>query len=99
MKIRVKSGLLRMHDLLQAAPVTRRAVRFYEEQGLLSPIGRDQHGRRIYGYGDVMRLRLIHELRTAGLSLAAIRCMLELRGGEAADREELPTLEGSPSRV
>src|SRR5207253_7491115 len=41
MKIGTSSGVLRLYELLAVAPVTRRAVRFYEEQGLLLPAGRD----------------------------------------------------------
>lgn len=86
MNIRLKTGLLRIRDLLQAAPVTRRTVRFYEQRGLLHPVGREPGGRRVYAYGDALRLRLIHELRSAGLSLESIQQVLDLRGVQVVDR-------------
>src|SRR5436305_13789459 len=74
-----KGGMLRLYEILRDASVTRRAVRFYEEQGLPLPAGRDQYGRRIYVHSDLMRLKLIRALRTAGLSIAAIRDVLDSR--------------------
>ena len=81
-----KGGMLRLYEILRDASVTRRAVRFYEEQGLLLPAGRDQYGRRIYVHSDLMRLKLIRALRTAGLSIAAIRDVLDSRAVREGDR-------------
>jgi DNA-binding transcriptional MerR regulator len=80
-----KGGMLRLYEILRDASVTRRAVRFYEEQGLLLPAGRDQYGRRIYVHSDLMRLKLIRALRTAGLSIAAIRDVLDSRAVRDGD--------------
>ena len=48
---------------------TPRALRFYEEQGLLSPARRDT--ARVYSYKDRARLQLILRGRRVGLSIAA----------------------------
>jgi DNA-binding transcriptional MerR regulator len=63
---------------------TPRALRFYEEQGLLSPARRQM--QRIYSYKDRARLQLIIRGRRVGLSLADIRGILDAyeREGEAA---------------
>jgi DNA-binding transcriptional MerR regulator len=54
---------------------TPRALRFYEEQGLLSPARRDTS--RVYSYKDRARLQLIMRGRRVGLSIAEIRDILD----------------------
>ena len=57
---------------------TPRALRFYEDKGLLSPA---RHGlNRVYSYKDRARLQLILRGKRVGLSLAEIREILELYG-------------------
>jgi DNA-binding transcriptional MerR regulator len=67
---------------------TTRALRFYEEQGLLFPRRRDSE--RIYSYKDRARLALIMRGRRVGLSVAEIREILDLydEQGEAAQNAE-----------
>lgn len=69
---------------------TPRALRFYEEQGLLSPARRETS--RVYSYKDRARLRLILNGRRVGLSIAQIRDILDLyeeEGVAAQDREAI----------
>jgi DNA-binding transcriptional MerR regulator len=69
---------------------TPRALRFYEEQGLLSPARRDT--ARVYSYKDRARLQLILRGRRVGLSIAEIRDILDTydeEGAEAQDAEAL----------
>ena len=69
---------------------TPRALRFYEEQGLLSPARRDTS--RVYSYKDRARLQLILRGRRVGLSIADIRDILDTydeEGGAAQDAEAL----------
>jgi DNA-binding transcriptional MerR regulator len=80
-----QSGIMRTHDVLKEAMVTRRALRFYEQQGLLISVGRDRHGQRLYTRPELMRLKLIRALRNAGLSLAAIRQVLDARVKRSED--------------
>lgn len=54
---------------------TTRALRFYEEQGLLFPARRQ--GQRVYSYKDRTRLGLIVRGRKVGLSIAEIRDLFE----------------------
>ncbi|MGH6909976.1 MAG: MerR family transcriptional regulator [Phenylobacterium sp.] len=63
---------------------TARALRFYEDQGLLAP--RRRQMQRVYSYKDRARLRLVVQGRGVGLSLAEIRHLLETYDdqGEAA---------------
>jgi DNA-binding transcriptional MerR regulator len=73
--------------------VTARALRFYEEQGLLSP-ARSPQGR-IYSRRDRVRLKLTLEGRRAGLSLREIRELLDVydkEGRTAQLAKALPRL-------
>jgi len=68
-------------DLARATGCTPRAIRFYEEQGVLLPALVSEGGHRRYTGEHLERLRLITGLRELGLSLAEIRSALELRSG------------------
>jgi DNA-binding transcriptional MerR regulator len=80
-------------DLSRATGCTPRAIRFYEEQGLLRPTVAREGGHRRYTAEDLERLRLISDLRELGLGLQEIRTALDLRagcqtGGQFAERFE-----------
>jgi len=68
-------------DLARATGNTVRAIRFYEEEGLLKPAVVSEGGHRRYTEDDLERLRLICDLRELGLSLCEIRSLLEIRIG------------------
>jgi DNA-binding transcriptional MerR regulator len=59
---------------------TPRALRFYEDKGLLTPAR--QGLNRVYSYKDRARLQLILRGKRVGLSLAEIREILQLYGKE-----------------
>jgi DNA-binding transcriptional MerR regulator len=59
---------------------TPRALRFYEDKGLLTPAR--QGLNRVYSYKDRGRLQLILRGKRVGLSLAEIREILQLYGKE-----------------
>jgi DNA-binding transcriptional MerR regulator len=63
-------------DLAAAFAVTPRAIRFYEDQGLISPQRQGQN--RIYSRRDRARLAWILRGKRVGFSLAEIREMIDL---------------------
>ena len=63
-------------SLAKLAGVTVRALRHYEDEGLLHP-ERTASGYRCYGAADVERLQQILLLRSCGLSLGDIRVALD----------------------
>lgn len=63
-------------ELAREFGITTRAIRFYEDKGLLSPAREGQ--RRIYGPRDHVRLRLIMRGKRLGFSLDEIREMIDL---------------------
>lgn len=64
---------MRIGDAAAAAGTTPRALRFYEQRGLLAPPARTSTGQREYGSEDVARVRVIRELLAAGLTVADVR--------------------------
>lgn len=64
-------------QLAKAVNKTPRAVRLYEEMGLLVPQGRSEGGFRLYGPDAVERLRWINRLSDLGLPLNEIQSMLD----------------------
>jgi DNA-binding transcriptional MerR regulator len=76
---------------------TTRALRFYEEQGLLFPRRRD--AERIYSYKDRARLQLIMRGRRVGLSVAEIRQILDLYEEKGEDAQNAQALRIFKSRI
>jgi DNA-binding transcriptional MerR regulator len=75
----VREHLLRIGDVADATHLTPRAIRYYEEYGLLKPAARPQGANRRYDSDDLQRLLLIKRLREdVGLSLAEITTYLEI---------------------
>jgi DNA-binding transcriptional MerR regulator len=71
--------VLRIGDVADATGLTQRAIRYYEECGLLKPASRRSGANRRYDDDDVEQLHLIKRLREdVGLSLAEIRTYLEV---------------------
>ena len=72
------SALRRIGDVAEATALTPRAIRYYEELGLLKPAAHVSGANRRYDDEDVERLQLIKRLRdVVGLSLADVRTFLE----------------------
>jgi DNA-binding transcriptional MerR regulator len=63
-------------ELAQEFDVTPRAIRFYEDQGLLSP--RRDGQRRIYTPRDRTRLKLTLRGKRLGLTLSEIRELIDM---------------------
>ena len=72
------SNLLRITEVAEEVGLTARAVRYYEELGLLKPAARSEGSYRLFDEDDLERLRFIRGLRDdAGFSLAEIGRLLE----------------------
>lgn len=77
-------------DLTQEFGVTTRTLRFYEAEGMLSPLRRGR--QRLYRASDRTRLKLILRGRRLGLSLAEVRDIIDMYGkapGEAGQLRRL----------
>jgi DNA-binding transcriptional MerR regulator len=62
---------MRIGDLAHETGVSRRLLRYYEEQGLLRPVRLD-NGYREYTESDIATVRHIRAMLAAGLSTAVI---------------------------
>ncbi|HZG02363.1 MAG TPA: MerR family transcriptional regulator [Streptomyces sp.] len=83
---------MRIGELSRRTGVSERALRYYEEQGLLRPKRRPS-GYRVYSDADVAAVRRIRVLLAAGLSTAQIvevlPCMVDDDGLLTPDCPEL----------
>ncbi|AVO55321.1 MULTISPECIES: MerR family transcriptional regulator [Pseudomonadaceae] len=79
-------------DLARELDITTRAIRFYEEQGMLAPERRGQE--RIYSAKDKVTLKLILRGKRIGFSLAECRELIELYDPETGSRKQLETFMG-----
>lgn len=74
-------------DLAREFGITTRAIRFYEDHGLLAPrrVGRN----RVYGSRDRVRLKLTLRGKRLGLSLSEIRELLDMYDAAKGEKAQL----------
>lgn len=76
-----------MTQLAREFDLTSRAIRYYEQEGLIAPARRGR--TRVFSLRDRTRLRLIHRGRRLGFSIAEIREILDLYDGRDGERGQL----------
>jgi DNA-binding transcriptional MerR regulator len=92
MKDTTARRLLRINEVAADTGLTTRAIRYYEEMGLLEPAARSEGDYRLYDESDLERLQFIRGLRDdAGFSLAQIRQLLEDDAARERNRERFRT--------
>ncbi|MGF1641652.1 MAG: MerR family DNA-binding transcriptional regulator [Rhodospirillales bacterium] len=74
-------------ELSREFGLTTRAIRFYEDRGLITPLREGQ--RRVYRSRDRVRLKLIMRGKRLGFSLEEIREMIDIYD---TDRSEIAQL-------
>jgi DNA-binding transcriptional MerR regulator len=84
-----QSSLLSVHcrigEAAKLTGVSAANIRFYEQQGLLQGAARQDNDYRVYGEGDLHRLRFIRVCRSLDMSLAEVRALLDLDGQNPRD--------------
>lgn len=74
-------------ELVEQFDVTARTIRFYEDQGLLSP---DRAGtRRVYAERDRVRLKLILRAKRLGFTLQEIRDTFDLYDSASGEEAQM----------
>ena len=77
-------------DLAKEFDVTTRAIRFYEDKGMLSPERRGQ--TRIYSPADRTKLKLILRGKRLGFTLDESRELIEMYNPSGNNSDQLQTL-------
>ncbi|WP_426116900.1 MerR family transcriptional regulator [Pseudomonas sp. DSP3-2-2] len=77
-------------DLARELDITTRAIRFYEEQGMLAPERRGLE--RVYSARDKVTLKLILRGKRIGFSLAECRDLIGLYDPSGGNRKQLHTM-------
>ena len=89
----------RIGELARRAGATPRAVRYYEELGLLPERGRPRGGHRMYDERDEERLKeLLHIKELLGLSLGELRAWSEAEAARAGAARALAQRRGGRRR-
>ena len=81
-------------DLADRAGLSAKAIRFYEQAGLLPQPPRTSSGYRDYPPGAVDRLAFIRHAQAAGFTLADIRGVLAIRDSGQAPCQHVSVLIG-----
>lgn len=81
-------------ELAKLAGVSTKAIRYYEQIGVLTDPERSPNGYRVYGPDTVNRLRFVKDAQQTGLSLAEITTILDQRAkGESTCRHVMSLLD------
>jgi DNA-binding transcriptional MerR regulator len=95
---RPKQDAFSISDLCAEFAVTPRALRFYEDEGLIAPERRGT--QRIYSHADRARLAWILRGKRVGFSLAEIKEMIDLYDvGDGRRVQKQVTLERCRNRI
>ena len=69
---------MQINEVIQKVDLTKRAIKYYEEQGLIS-VNKDKNGYRNYSEEDVKTLKEISVQRKLGISIKDIKVLLNTK--------------------
>ncbi len=87
-----KKQVMQIGDFARKAGVSVRAIRYYEELGMIRPESHSNGGFRLYGYENLKRIQVINFLKDLGLSLTEIRQILLAKKPSGGDRQTVEFL-------
>jgi len=93
-----RTDLLRIGAVADAAGVSVRAVRYYEQQGLLTPV-RSPSGQRLYAPDAIDRVRFFQQMYAAGLSSRNIAALLPCVDSGHTDADQRAMLHAERDRI
>jgi DNA-binding transcriptional MerR regulator len=93
-------GTLSVSEAAEKVGLTTHTLRWYEQEGLVAPVGRDSVGRRRYTDEDLGWLDLLTKLRRTGMPVRDMRRYAELaRQGDHTLPERLRLFKEHRERV
>ena len=87
---KVRQASYSISDLSKEFDITTRSIRFYEDQGLLTPTRKGQ--TRVYNQRDKVRLKLILRGKRLGFSLAETGRLFELYDADKSSATQLTSM-------
>ncbi len=88
----MKGATYTISELAKEFDVTPRAIRFYEDQGLISPSRKGR--RRVYRERDRVRLKLVLRGKRLGFALSEVKEMFDLYDTAPGETAQLKFLLG-----
>lgn len=89
---------IRIGELAKRSGVSVRALRYYEEQGLLAP-ARSESGQRHYTEAAVDRVHFFQDMYAAGLSSRNIAALLPCVASGHTDAQQRAMLRSERARI
>lgn len=68
---------MNIHEVVQRTGLTKKAIRYYEANGLIKPSINPENQYREYDADDIRRLRLVAALRLVGFSISDIKAVID----------------------
>ncbi|MDP9402997.1 MAG: MerR family transcriptional regulator [Actinomycetota bacterium] len=89
----MEDGYLTVADVGRITGATRKALRHYEQVGLVRPVRRTEAGYRLYDEEALRRIHLVNRAKLLGLSLAEADEFIHVADGCCSDNHpELATM-------
>jgi DNA-binding transcriptional MerR regulator len=96
----IRDSALTVGEAAAKVGLSAYTLRWYEQEGLLAPVGRDSAGRRRYSQADLDWLLLLIRLRRTGMPVRDMRRYAELvRAGDHTRPDRLALLTAHRDRV
>ena len=73
------SKFFKIKQASELTGINLETIRYYEKQGLIKPILREQNGYRVFDENQLEQLRFIKTCRNIGFSLNDIKTLLQLQ--------------------
>jgi len=84
---------MQIGTLAKKAGLSVRAIRYYEELGLINPAGHSSGGFRLYGEDSLRRLEVIAFLKGLDLTLEEIKQIFDAKRGSGGGRRAVVQLQ------
>ncbi|MGN6243663.1 MAG: MerR family transcriptional regulator [Motilibacteraceae bacterium] len=73
-----RAELMQIGQVAERTGLSLRTIRFYEEEGLVTPTTRSEGGFRLYSEDDVARLQVVKTMKPLGFAVEEMRELLTL---------------------